>query len=86
MKTREELAAELARLDSRPYHPEDYLEYIPDDKMAMLVIEHRLNALVFELQSNPHVYINGFLALHTYIKTGVLNDDYTGEFIWSANI
>jgi hypothetical protein len=72
----------LARVDNRPYHPEDY-SYIASiilENTPLDILQRRLDFLT----NNGHI-ISGFSATKSFLKNGIAVDDYTGKCLYSEN-
>lgn len=72
------LAERLAYIDSRPAHPEDYLDDLNSlvEKYGEDLIDSRLHLL------EKHDMWSGYLELLRYLRTGQLLDSYTGKVIF----
>lgn len=75
MKT---FAERLAKIDGRPFHPEDYQEYV--DLALKKITEVKLDQRLTLLEKND--LWSSITDVYSYLIDGKLRDAYTGKIIF----
>lgn len=73
------LAQRLSKIGNRSTHSEDHIEYAEKflNKLSESILESRL----LYLENHPENEYN--IAVHDFILTGILTDDYTYEVLYT---
>ena len=80
LHNREDFAQRLAKIDGRPYHPEDYREDL-DILLQNGLPKHIITKRLSYLEDNP-AKVTGFIACVDFLRTGVLRDGCTYEILY----